>query len=106
MISAVRAESLPVTAQHYADLCRQSGGASTSHLNSGLGTTECAWSGHGRSECKVGASQVNACAIACESNACLKGNPDRFNPKWPLDGGPKSAPLQRQPGADTLAPAN
>lgn len=99
-------ETLPVTAQHYADLCRQGGGVASAHLSNGFGTTECTWSGHGRTECKVGAGQVNACAIACESTACLKANPDRYNPKWPLAGGPKSAPLQTQPGAGTLAPAN
>lgn len=104
--AAGRTETLPVSAQHYADLCRQSGGAASAHLNSGLGTTECAWSGHGSTECKVGAAQVNVCAIACESNACVKANPDRYNPRWPLNGGPKSAPLQTSPGADTLAPAN
>lgn len=102
----VRAETLPVSAQHYTDLCRQSGGAATAHVSSGLGTAECAWSGHGSTECKVGASQVNVCAIACESDACVKANPDRYDPQWPLNGGPKTAPLQTLPGADTLAPAN
>ncbi|MGH6892936.1 MAG: hypothetical protein ACREEP_11810 [Dongiaceae bacterium] len=99
-------ESLPMPVGHYADLCRQSGGGIASHLNGGFGATECQWSGHGRTECKVGADGVRACAIACMSSACLKANPDRYNPTWPLAGGPNSAALPTVPNADTLAPSN
>jgi hypothetical protein len=91
--AAARAESLPMPASHYADLCQQSGGAATTHLSSGIGTVECAWSDQGRTECKVGDNQVTVCGINCESNACLKANPARYSPVWPLTGGPKSAPL-------------
>ena len=90
--AAARAETLPLPVQHYADLCQQSGGAATAHVSSGIGTVECAWFDQGRTECKVGDNQVTVCGIVCESNACLKANPARYSPVWPLTGGPKSAP--------------
>jgi hypothetical protein len=90
---AVAAESLPMPAKHYAELCRQSGGGIGINLNGSFGTAQCQWPNEGKTECKVSADEVNACAILCESPACLKANPDRFNPRWPLAGGP-SAPAQ------------
>lgn len=89
---AAAAESLPMLASHYAELCQQSGGVATAHVSSGVGTMECAWSDQGRTECKVGDNQVTVCGIECESNACLKANRARYSPVWPLTGGPKSAP--------------
>ena len=62
--------------------------------------------GHGRTECKVGANSVSICGISCQSNACLKENPARYTPTWPLAGGPNSAALPASPGSGTLAPAN
>jgi hypothetical protein len=103
---SVASESLPMPAPHYADLCRQSGGEATLQLSSGLGIVRCLWSDHGRTECKVGANMVNVCAIACRSTACLKANPARYTPTWPLSGGPESAALPMLPNAGTLAPAN
>jgi hypothetical protein len=103
---ALAAESLPMPVTHYAGLCQAMGGTLTTQLNSGLGTVRCAWSGHGRTECKVGSNTVNVCGISCESNACLKQNPARYSPVWPLAGGPNVAPLSPSPGSGTLAPAN
>jgi hypothetical protein len=103
---AIAVESLPMPVAHYGDLCRQSGGSLVSYLNSGgVGTVQCRWSGHGRTECKVGANFVNVCGISCQSTACLKANPAHFTPTWPLAGGPASAALPPQPGG-TMAPAN
>jgi hypothetical protein len=85
---AVAAESLPMPARHYAELCRQSGGAISINLTGSFGTAQCQWPDQGETACKVDANEVNACAIQCESPACLKANPDRFNPAWPLAGGP------------------
>jgi hypothetical protein len=90
--AAARAEALPLPVQHYAELCRQSGGVATAHVSSGLGTVECAWSDQGRTESKVGDNQVTVCAIVCESNACLKANRARYSPVWPLTGGPSAPP--------------
>jgi len=104
--AAVAVESLPMTVAHYGDLCRQSGGVLATYLTGGVGTVQCQWSGHGRTECKVGAGVVNVCGIACQSTACLKDNPARYTPKWPLQGGPRSAALPTMPGGGTLAPAN
>lgn len=103
---AVAAESLPTSVAHYDDLCRQSGGVLATFLTSGVGTVQCQWSGHGRTQCKVGGNFVNVCGIACESTACLKANPARYSPIWPLQGGPNSAALPAQPGTGTMAPAN
>ena len=75
----------------YAELCRQSGGSVAQHLTSGVGIVRCRWPDHGSTECKVGSNQVNVCGIACQSNACLKQNPARYSPTWPLTGGPGSA---------------
>jgi hypothetical protein len=95
-------DSLPMPAKHYAELCRQSGGVITLGLNGAFGTAQCLWPNEGKTACKVSADEVNACAILCESPACLKANPDRFNPSWPLAGGPQSAAVQ----TGTQAPAN
>ena len=103
---ALAAESLPMPVAHYAELCQASGGAFTAQLSSGLGIVRCAWAGHGRTECKVGSNTVNVCGIACQSNACLKENPARYTPVWPLGGGPRSAALPVSPGGGTLAPSN
>jgi hypothetical protein len=103
---ALAAESLPMPVARYAELCMQSGGGFTAHLNSGVGIVRCAWSGHGRTECKVGSNTVNICGINCQSNACLKQNPARYTPVWPLAGGPNVAPLGTSPGGGTLAPGN
>jgi hypothetical protein len=100
------AESLPMPVAHYAELCMQSGGGFAAHLTSGVGIVQCGWSGHGRTECKVGGNQVSICGISCQSNACLKANPARYTPIWPLAGGPNGAALPAQPGSGTLAPAN
>ncbi|HKP25019.1 MAG TPA: hypothetical protein VJV39_14225 [Dongiaceae bacterium] len=102
---AMAAESLPMPVARYAELCMQSGGGFTAHLSSGIGIVRCAWSDHGRTECKVGSNTVNICGISCQSNACLKANPARYTPTWPLAGGPNSAALPASPGG-TLAPAN
>jgi hypothetical protein len=93
---AAAAENLPMPAKHYAELCRQSGGGISASLNGTFGTAQCQWPNEGKTECKVSAGDVNACAILCESPACLKANPDRFNPRWPLAGGPANAPVQTQ----------
>jgi hypothetical protein len=90
---ALAAESLPMPLAHYADLCRQSGGSVARHLTGGVGIVQCQWPGHGSSECKVGANLVNVCGISCQSNACLKQNPARYSPIWPLAGGPDGAAL-------------
>jgi hypothetical protein len=103
---AVAVEALPMPVAHYGELCRQSGGALASYLNSGIGTVQCQWSGHGRTECKVGGGMVTICGIACQSTACLKANPARYTPKWPLAGGPASAALPASPTTGALAPAN
>jgi hypothetical protein len=100
------AEVLPLPVGRYAELCQLSGGGMTLQLTGGVGIVQCQWPGHGRTECKVGAGQVNVCTIACQSNACLKENPARLSPKWPLAGGPDSAALPVQPGGATLAPSN
>jgi len=103
---AIAAEILPMPVAHYGELCRQSGGLLATYLTSGVGTVQCQWSGHGRTECKVGGGMVTICGISCQSTACLKQNPARFTPTWPLAGGPNSAALPASPGAGTLAPAN
>ena len=105
-LPAPATESLPMPVARYAELCQASGGALTTHLTSGVGIVRCAWSGHGRTECKVGANSVSICGIACQSNACLKANPARYTPVWPLAGGPNVAPLGASPGSGTLAPSN
>ena len=105
-LPATAAETLPMPVAHYAELCQASGGALTTHLSSGVGIVRCAWSGHGRTECKVGANTVSICGIACQSNACLKANPARYTPTWPLAGGPNTAALPASPGGGTLAPSN
>ncbi|HEV8392495.1 MAG TPA: hypothetical protein VGQ35_21755, partial [Dongiaceae bacterium] len=87
------AETLPMAAVHYGDLCRQTGGVMVQQLTGGVGIVQCRWSGHGRTECKVGAYQVNICGISCESTVCLKQNPARYTPTWPLSGGPNGAAL-------------
>jgi hypothetical protein len=103
---AMAAESLPMPLARYAEFCQASGGTLTTHLTSGVGIVRCAWPDHGRTECKVGSGVVNICGISCRSNACLKANPARYSPIWPLAGGPTSAALPASPGAGTLAPAN
>jgi len=103
---AMAAESLPMPVMRYAELCQATGGALTTHLSSGVGIVRCAWSGHGRTECKVGANTVSICGIACQSNACLKANPARYTPTWPLAGRPNTAALPTSPGGGTLAPSN
>ncbi len=103
---AFAVESLPMPAAHYGDLCRQTGGVLAIYLTSGVGTVQCQWSGHGRTECKVGGGMVTICGISCQSNACLKDNPAKFTPTWPLSRGPKTAALPTLPNTGTLAPAN
>lgn len=103
---ALAADSLPMPVARYAELCMRSGGALAAHLSSGVGIVRCAWPDHGRSECKVGANTVNICGISCQSNACLKENPARYSPVWPLAGGPHGAALPANPGGGTVAPAN
>jgi hypothetical protein len=105
-LPALAAESLPMPVTRYAALCQASGGAMSTHLSSGVGIVRCAWSGHGRTECKVGSNVVNICGISCQSNACLKQNPARYTPTWPLAGGPNSAARPASPGSGTLAPSN
>ena len=105
-LPATAAETLPMPVTRYAELCQASGGTLTTHLSSGVGIVRCAWSDHGRTECKVGSNIVNICGIACQSNACLKANPARYTPIWPLAGGPNSAALPASPGSGTLAPSN
>jgi hypothetical protein len=85
------AESLPMPVAHYAALCQHTGGSMMRQLTGGVGIVQCKWPGHGRTQCKVGADQVSICGITCESNACLKENPARFTPIWPLQGGPNGA---------------
>ena len=103
---ALAAESLPMPVTRYAELCQATGGTLTTYLTSGVGIVRCAWSGHGRTECKVGANSVSICGIACQSNACLKANPARYTPVWPLAGGPNTAPLSPSPGGSIMAPSN
>jgi hypothetical protein len=105
-LPATAAETLPMPIVRYAELCQASGGTLTTHLSSGVGIVRCAWSDHGRTECKVGSNTVNICGISCQSNACLKANPARYTPAWPLAGGPTTAALPASPGSDTLAPSN
>ena len=105
-LPADAAESLPMPVARYTELCQATGGTLSTHLSSGVGIVRCAWSGHGRTECKVGSNIVNICGIACQSNACLKANPARYTPIWPLAGGPTTAPLPASPGSGTLAPSN
>src|SRR5688572_29488972 len=105
-LPALAAESLPMQVVRYAELCQASGGAMSTHLSSGVGIVRCAWSGHGRTECKVGANTVSICGISCQSNACLKANPARYTPTWPLAGRPNTAALPTSPGGGTLAPSN
>ena len=105
-LPAVAAETLPMPVARYAELCQASGGTLTTHLSSGVGIVRCAWSDHGRTECKVGSNIVNICGISCQSNACLKANPARYTPAWPLAGGPTTAALPASPGSGTLAPSN
>ena len=104
--AAGAAQSLPMPVPQYGDLCRQTGGVLAIYLTSGVGTVQCQWSGHGRTECKVGGGMVTICGIACQSNACLKDNPAKFTPTWPLSRGPKTAALPASPNTGTLAPAN
>jgi hypothetical protein len=87
-VPATAAESLPMPVARYADLCRQSGGSVAEQLTSGVGLVQCNWPGQGRTDCDVGDDQVNVCGISCQSNACLKANPARHSPVWPLQGGP------------------
>ena len=103
---AMAAESLPMPVARYAELCQATGGTLSTHLSSGVGIVRCAWSGHGRTECKVGANSVTICGISCQSNACLKANPARYTPIWPLAGGPTIAPLPPSLGSGALAPSN
>ena len=105
-LPATAAETLPMPIVRYAELCQASGGTLTTHLSSGVGIVRCAWSEHGRTECKVGSNTVNICGISCQSNDCLKANPARYTPAWPLAGGPTTAALPASPGSDTLAPSN
>jgi hypothetical protein len=105
-LPATAAETLPMPIVRYAELCQASGGTLTTHLSSGVGIVRCAWSDHGRTECKVGSNTVNICGISCQSNACLKANPARYTPAWPLAGGPTTAALPASPGSGTLAPSN
>jgi hypothetical protein len=105
-LPATAAETLPMPVTRYAELCQASGGTPTTHLSSGVGIVRCAWSDHGRTECKVGSNTVNICGISCQSNACLKANPARYTPAWPLAGGPTTAALPASPGSGTLAPSN
>ena len=105
-LPAVAAETLPMPVARYAELCQASGGTLTTHLSSGVGIVRCAWSDHGRTECKVGSNIVNICGISCQSNACLKANPARYTPAWPLAGGPNTAALPASSGSGTLAPSN
>ena len=105
-LPATAAETLPMPVTRYAELCQASGGTLTTHLSSGVGIVRCAWSDHGRTECKVGSNIVNICGISCQSNACLKANPARYTPAWPLAGGPTTAALPASPGSGTLAPSN
>jgi hypothetical protein len=105
-LPAMAAESLPMPVARYAELCMASGGAMTAHLSSGVGIVRCTWSDHGRTECKVGANTVSICGISCQSTVCLKANPARYTPKWPLAGGPSGAALPVSPGSGTLAPSN
>ena len=85
-------EVLPMPVSQYSQLCKQSGGFIIIQLNNEFGTAQCVWPNEGQTACKVSANEVNACVIACESDKCLKANPDRVNPAWPLAGGPQSAP--------------
>lgn len=87
-VQALAAESLPMSVTHYAELCRQSGGSVAQHLTGGVGIMQCTWPGQGSTECKVGNDHVNVCGISCQSNACLKENPARYSPTWPLSGRP------------------
>jgi hypothetical protein len=103
---AMAAESLPMPVARYAALCQASGGTLATYLSSGVGIVRCTWSDHGRTECKVGSNTVNICGISCQSNACLKANPARYSPTWPLAGGPNTAALPPTQGGGTLAPAN
>jgi hypothetical protein len=105
-LPAAAAESLPMPVARYAELCQASGGTLTTHLSSGVGIVRCAWSAHGRTECKVGANTVTICGMSCQSNACLKANPARYSPTWPIAGGPNTAALPASPGSGTLAPSN
>lgn len=104
--AALAAESLPMPVARYSQLCLHSGGSFTAHLSSGVGIVRCAWADQGRTECKVGSNVVNICGITCQSNACLKENPARYTPVWPLAGGPHSAAYPVDPGGGTLAPSN
>ena len=99
---AMAAESLPMPVLRYAELCQASGGTLTTHLTNGVGIVRCGWPDHGRTECRVGSNTVSICGISCRSNACLKENPARFTPTWPLAGGPNSAALPASPGSGTL----
>jgi hypothetical protein len=105
-LPVIAAETLPMPVARYAELCQASGGTLTTHLTSGVGIVRCAWSDHGRTECKVGSNMVSICGISCRSNACLKANPARYTPIWPLSGGPNTAALPISPGSGTLAPSN
>ena len=96
--AAAAAESLPMPVTRYAELCQHSGGRIAWQLTGGVGIVQCQWPDHGRTECKVGGSFVNVCGIACQSTICLKANPARYTPVWPLGGGPA--------GAGALAPVN
>ena len=100
-------EELPMPANHYLELCRKSGGSVIFSTNNGFGVAQCFWGGHGRTDCKVSANEVNSCDIDCQSNLCLKANPDRYNPNWPINGGPDSPPPSSTvPTGGSAAPAN
>ena len=101
-VPAWAADNLPVPVANYAALCQQSGGSAVTQLTGGVGMVQCQWASHGHSECEVGGNQVNVCGIFCSSNDCLKDNPARYSPRWPLQGGPASAALPTQPGSGIL----
>lgn len=101
-VSARAADNLPMPVANYAALCQQSGGSAVTQLTGGVVMVQCQWAAHGHTECEVGGNQVNVCGIFCSSNACLKDNPARYSPRWPLQGGPVSAALPAQPGSGTL----
>jgi hypothetical protein len=89
--AAIAVESLPMPVARYGELCELSGGAIALQLTGGVGIAQCQWPDHGRTECKVGGNLVTVCGITCQSNACLKANPARYTPVWPLGGGPNGA---------------
>ena len=95
---------MPVT--RYAELCQHSGGRIAWQLTGGVGIVQCQRSDQWPHRMQ-GRRQLRECVrIACQSTACLKANPARYSPLWPLGGGPTSAALPVSPGTGTLAPAN